>query len=108
MPGPPQDIAAGPVEDLDLRLAETVDALLGVADGEEPAAVARIGQGVEDFALHLVDVLELVHHQVVDAVDGRLHALVARLRAEQALCQPLQVVEIEGRQLCFESIIDRR
>ena len=56
-----------PVEDAHLGLAEAVDALLGIADHKEPATGARMRQGIDDLALQLVDILELVHHQVADA-----------------------------------------
>ena len=70
-----------------------------------PAALRSASRG-QDFALHLVHVLELVHHQVIDPVDGGLDALVPRLGGQQAPRQPLQIVEVQRAQLRFQAVVD--
>src|SRR5688572_25616565 len=53
------------LEDLDLRATESVDRLLDVADGEE--TLASVAQLVDQTHLHVVRVLCLVEHDVLES-----------------------------------------
>ena len=81
--------AAALAEDLHLGVAEAVDRLQLVADGEEVVALQQLQQR----ELAAVGVLELVHHQQLDALRPRAaHPLVA---LQQIACAQLEVVEVE-------------
>jgi len=99
------DIAACPVEHADLGLAEAIDALLGIADHEEAACVTRMRQRVDDLALDLVDVLELVHHEMVDAGEVGCQPVVPRLAVQQAMGVQLQVVEVQRLALILKPVV---
>ena len=80
------------VEQLDVRVAEPVDGLEGVADHAPVVAV----DGLEDLELHPVGVLELVHqHGVVPCAHGLREG---RARAEQVAHHQLEVGEVHARQ----------
>ena len=82
---------AAPLEQLHLGVAEAVDRLLGVADGEQVVAGDRLDQ----LQLHPVGVLELVDH---DALKPRRVALAQLAVVEQqAPRHQLQVLEVQAR-----------
>ena len=107
MPRRALDVLRGAVEDSHLRLAEAVDALLGVADDEQPPAGGRVRQGVNDALLGHVRVLELVHHDVVQPLQVACQAGIPRLGVQQALGHQLQVVEVEGLAVGFHPVVHR-
>ena len=59
----------GPGEERRVRVAEAVDGLFGVPDGEEPRASA-LPQGLQQGELEGVRVLELVHQDVAELPGG--------------------------------------
>ena len=99
------DILDRLVEHAHLRLPEAVDALLGVADHEQPAGLVGRCQGVDDILLDPVGILELVNHQVVDLIQVRIQALITRRSLQQFPGQLFQVVEIQHRLLILQPVI---
>jgi len=102
------DITACAVEHTHLGLAEAVDTLLGVPDRKEAARIARVRQSVDDLSLDLVDILELVHHEVADACQVGRQPVVPRLPVQQAMGVQLQVIEVQRLPLGLEPVIGRR
>ena len=81
--------ASARAEDLDFGVAEAVDRLEFVADGEEVVALQQFQQR----ELAAVGVLELVHHQQLQALRPReAHPLVPLQQIARA---QLEVVEVE-------------
>ena len=86
---------------LDLRAAETVDGLLGIAHSAERAA-ALAGEVAHQIDLLLVGVLELVdHHQLEAPLVGTANGGVV---AEGSEGQAKQVVVVEHRALGLELV----
>ena len=86
----PAQLGRGAVEDPHVGVAEAVDRLQAVADGEQAIATEQR----EDLGLQRVDVLELVHHHGVEAA-GPAPAQVVAGEQEVAHAE-LEVVEVEA------------
>ena len=86
----PAQLGRGAVEDPHVGVAEAVDRLQPVADGEQAIATEQR----EDLGLQRVDVLELVHHHGVEAA-GPAPAQVVAGEQEVAHAE-LEVVEVEA------------
>ena len=89
-----------PLEDLDVRTAESVDRLLHVADGEQ--TLTPVPQLLDETHLHIVRVLRFVEHDVLEA--SRV-ALPHRLIVEQLERSALHVGEVEESVLALELFV---
>src|SRR5207248_1662650 len=90
-------------EDADVRMPEAVDRLELVADVEHLGL--RTAEQVDEVALQLVRVLELVDHERAEA---QLLALADRLVVPQEIArEQLQVLEVE-RGLARLGLVERR
>ena len=109
LPAGPQrlDVAAGLLQDRDVRVAESVNRLLAVADDEDGRAgrqaeplAPRLHQERHELPLRPARVLELVHQHVVVAGLEAITALRELVHLAQQIQRALQDVrEIEHRAL---------